>query len=235
MSLCQDNKRIPGKHYVESHPLFYSDEYLYFNYRPCQEENGVCANLQYVVNIHKPEPQTEKNSLELLTSDIARLFTQNKIKPRTAMWRHDKTYSDSIHAADSKDFESRTIIGGNGLEGITNAQIYTVPLEQEDMARQLFDEISKMALQFTDGNLDVYYRYNYLTFDESYWGAILTCYYDETTTCSINMRRNESGFHFVIANTNGMEWFPVDWPSIKTFVNGKVSYFKGMEPKKDNE
>ena len=233
MSLCQDNKRIPGKHYVESHPLFYSDEYLYFNYRPCQEENGVCANLQYVVNIHKPEPQTEKNSLELLTSDIARLFTQNKIKPRMAMWRHDKAYSDSIHAVNSEDFESRTVIGGNGLEGITNAQIYTVPLEQEDMARQLFDEISKMALQFTDGNLDVYYRYNYLTFDESYWGAILTCYYDETTTCSINMRRNESGFHFVIANTNGMEWFPAGWPGIKTFVNGKVSYFKGMEPKEN--
>ena len=64
-------------------------------------------------------------------------------------------------------------------------------------------------------------------------GAILTCYYDETTSYSINMRRNESGFHFVIANTNGMEWFPAGWPGIKTFVNGKVSYFKGMEPKKD--
>ena len=24
----------------------------------------------------------------------------------------------------------------------------------------------------------------------------------------------------------------LDWPSIKTFVNGKASYFKGMEPKK---
>ena len=235
MSLCQDNKRYPGKHYVESHPLFYSDEYLYFNYRPCQEENGVCANLQYVVNIHEPEPQTEKNSLESLTYDITHLFKQKKIKPRAAQWQHDKAYSDSIHAVNSEDFESRTVIGGNGLEGITNTQIYTVPLEQEDMARQLFGEISKMALQFTEGNLDVYYRYNYLTFDESYWGAILTCYYDETTSYSINMRRNESGFHFVIARTKGMEWFPAGWPSIKTFVNGKVSYFKGMEPKIDNK
>ena len=124
---------------------------------------------------------------------------------------------------------------GNGLEGVTHAQIFTVPLEQEEKARQFYDEISRMALQFTEGNLDVLYRYNYLTFDESYWGEILTCYYDETTSYSINMRRNELGFHFVIANTNGMEWFPVDWPSIKTFVNGKVSYFKGMKPKKDNK
>ena len=191
------------------------------------------ATLQYTVQAPNPGPQAEKNSLESLTSDIARLFIQNKIKPRTAMWRHDKTYSDSIHTVDSKDFESRTIIGGNGLEGVTHAQIFTVPREQEEKARQFYDEISRMALQFTEGNLDVLYRYNYLTFDESYWGAILTCYYDETTSYSINMRRNESGFHFVIANTNGMEWFPVDWPSIKTFVNGKASYFKGMEPKEN--
>ena len=101
------------------------------------------------------------------------------------------------------------------------------------MARRFYDEISRMALQFTEGNLDVLYRYNYLTFDESYWGDILTCYYDETTSYSINMRRNESGFHFVIAQTKGMEWFPVNWPSIKTFVNGKASYFKGMEPKEN--
>lgn len=235
MNLCRDTTRYASKHQNANHPTFYSDEYLYFNCQPYHDEGEVRATLQYTVHAPNPGPQAEKNSLESLSSGIARLFIQNKIKPRKAMWRHDKAYSDSIHAVDSKDFESRTIIGGNGLEGITHAQIFTVPREQEDMARRFYDEISRMALQFTEGNLNVLYRYNYLTFDESYWGAILTCYYDETTSYSINMRRNESGFHFVIANTNGMEWFPVDWPSIKTFVNGKASYFKGMEPKKDNE
>ena len=235
LNMCHDTTRYASKHHNANHPTFYSDEYLYFNCQPYHDEGEVGATLQYTVHVPNPGPQAEKNSLESLTSDIARLFIQNKIKPRTAMWRHDKTYSDSIHAVDSKDFESRTIIGSNNLEGITHAQIFTVPLEHEEKARQFYDEISRIALRFTEGNLDVLYRYNYLTFDESYWGDILTCYYDETTSCSINMRRNESGFHFVITNTKGMEWFPVDWPSIKSFVNGEVSYFKGMKPKKDNK
>ena len=233
MNLCRDTTRYASKNHTANHPTFYSDEYLYFNCQPYHDEDEVGATLQYTVHLPNPGPHAEKHSLESLSSDIARLFIQNKIKPRMALWRHDKAYSDSIHAVNSKDFESRTIIGGNGLEGVTHAQIFTVPLEQEEKARQFYDEISRMALLFTEGNLDVLYHYNYLTFDESYWGEILTCYYDETTSYSINMRRNELGFHFVIANTNGMEWFPVDWPSIKTFINGKVSYFKGMKPKKD--
>ena len=235
MNLCRDTTRYASKHHAANHPTFYSDEYLYFNCQPYHDEGEVGATLQYIVQGPNPGPQAEKNSLESLTSDIARLFIQNKIKPRKAMWRHDKAYSDSILETKAPVFETMVCIGGNSNEGITNAEIYTVPREQEDMARRFYDEISRMALRFTEGNLDVVYRYNYLTFDESYWGDILTCYYDETTSYSINMRRNESGFHFVIANTNGMEWFPAGWPSIKTFVNGKVSYFKGMEPKKDNE
>ena len=233
MNLCCDTTRYASKHHTANHPTFYSDEYLYFNCQPYHDEGEVGATLQYIVQGPNPGPQAEKNSLETLTSDIARLFMQNKIKPRKAMWQHDKAYSDSILETKAPVFETMVCIGGNSNEGITNAEIYTVPREQEDMARRFYDEISRMALQFTEGNIDVLYRYNYLTFDESYWGAILTCYYDETTSYSINMRRNESGFHFVIANTNGMEWFPVDWPSIKTFVNGKASYFKGMEPKEN--
>jgi hypothetical protein len=148
------------------------------------------------------------------------------------MWQHDKAYSDSILAAKIPAFESMVCIGGHGNEGKTNAQIFTVPCEQEEKARRLYDEISRMALRFTEGNLDVMYRYNYLPFEDSFWGAIMACYtLDETQSYTIDMRRNESGFHFVITQTNGMEWFPAGWSSIKSFVNGKVTFFKGMKPK----
>lgn len=233
MNLCRDTVLNTSKHRSGSHPLFYSNEYLYFNYyQPYHEGNEVGANLQYTVNIPSPGPQAEKNSFESLVADIVKLFNQNKIKPRTAMWQHDKAYSDSILAAKVPVFESMVCIGGHGNEGITNAQIFTVPCEQEEKARRLYDEISRMALRFTEGNLDVMYRYNYLPFEDSYWGAIMTCYtLDETQSYTIDMRRNESGFHFVITQTNGMEWFPAGWSSIKSFVNGKVTFFKGMKPK----
>ena len=205
MNLCRDTVLNTSKHRSGSHPLF---------------------------NIPSPGPQAEKNSFESLVADIVKLFNQNKIKPRTAMWQHDKAYSDSILAAKIPAFESMVCIGGHGNEGKTNAQIFTVPCEQEEKARRLYDEISRMALRFTEGNLDVMYRYNYLPFEDSFWGAIMACYtLDETQSYTIDMRRNESGFHFVITQTNGMEWFPAGWSSIKSFVNGKVTFFKGMKPK----
>jgi hypothetical protein len=232
MNLYHDSTLYASNHRSGSHPLFYSNEYLYFNYQPYHEENEVGATLRYVVNIPSPGPQAEKNSLESLTTDIVKLFIQNNIKPRTAIWQHDKAYSDSILAAKVPVFESMVCIGGNGNEGKTNAQIFTVPCEQEEKARRLYDEISRMALRFTEGNLDVMYRYNYLPFEDSLWGAIMACYtLDETRSYTIDLRRNESGFHFVITQTNGMEWFPAGWSSIKSFVNGKVTFFKGMKPK----
>lgn len=233
MNLCRDSSSYVKRYQTDSHPMFYSDEYLYFNFVPSEHEGGVSCFLYYTVLLPDTNQGMGKKSLESLTDDIIQLFRQNDIKPRKAQWSHDKAYSDSIMATKAPVFESMVSIGGQSLEGITHAQLFTVPREQEEKAHRLFDEISRMAQRFTEGNQDVKYRYQYLTFDESYWGAILTGYYDEATSCSINMRENESGFHFVIANTTGMEWFPVDWPSIKTFVNGKVSYFKGMKPKKD--
>lgn len=233
MNLCRDTVLNTSKHRSGSHPFFYSNEYLYFNYQPYHEENEVGATLRYVVNIPSPGPQAEKNSLESLTTDIVKLFIQNNIKPRTAIWQHDKAYSDSILAAKVPVFESMVCIGGNGNEGITNAQIFTVPREQEKKARLLYDEISRMALRFTEGNLDVKYCYNYLPFDDSYWETILDCYYDETTSYSIEMRSDESGFHFVITQTKGMKWLPAGWPNYKSFVNGKVTFFKGMKPKEN--
>ena len=100
MNLCRDTVLNTSKHRSGSHPLFYSNEYLYFNYQPYHKEGEVGANLQYTVNIPSPGPQAEKNSFESLVADIVKLFNQNKIKPRTAMWQHDKAYSDSILAAE---------------------------------------------------------------------------------------------------------------------------------------
>ncbi len=90
MNLCRDTTRYASKHHNANHPTFYSDEYLYFNCQPYHDEDEVRATLQYTVHAPNPGPQAEKNRLESLTSDIARLFTQNKIKPRMAMWRTTK-------------------------------------------------------------------------------------------------------------------------------------------------
>ena len=102
MNLCCDTTRYASKHHTANHPTFYSDEYLYFNCQPYHDEDEVGATLQYTVHLPNPGPHAEKHSLESLSSDIARLFIQNKIKPRMALWRHDKALSPIMVRVDAK-------------------------------------------------------------------------------------------------------------------------------------
>jgi hypothetical protein len=37
--------------------------------------------------------------------------------------------------------------------------------------------------------------------------------------------------HFLVLETRGVEWVPLEWYSLKSFVNGKKTYFEGMAPK----
>ena len=213
----------------ENHPFFLSDEYLNFDYRPYDSDGGFMGNLHYVVNLPLPDKSAPNKTLEALTADIQRLFKQNKIKSRKALWQHDKQYSDSAWVANSQEFIYRMNASGQSLEGVTNVEIFTVPLKQEQLALQLLHELDSIAYQFTEGNHEFMYRYVYgINFQE--WG-MLTCFpVDGSRYYSVSVEADKFGFHFVIAQTEGSEWAPRDWPCIKSFVNGKITYFKGMEP-----
>ena len=236
MNLCRDTTRQARKHQSENHPFFDSDEFLYFTYRPNRGDNSYFGYLSYVVGLPEPSEEAEKKSLETLTSDVIRLFKQNKIKPRKAVWKHDKEYSDSIWKNNGLGFEFRYKLSDHSLEGITNATIFTVPIEQEQKAWQILHQIDSIAQKFTDGNHDYLYRYKYnINFKDPYWlpllwEPILSCFpLSEAEYYSISVRNDRFGFHFAITQTDGVEWIPSNWPNIKSFDNGKITYFKGME------
>lgn len=220
---------------------FHSDECLNFCYAAFMDGPSMEGMLEYSVTLsdeaqNAQEPYTQSD----LTEDIARLFKQHKIKPRKSYWRHDKEYSDSITKMESKDFGVSMYFYNNRHDGDTEVTIYTLPEEQLQQARQLLGEVSGLAQKITNTQQDFYFNYDYTqSFGKYYWGNMLMCWdpLDSTDPQSYVLSAiwDDNGCHFIISQSHGNLLVPKDWYAIKTFVNGKKTYFKGMEPKEDKE
>lgn len=236
MNLCQDTTRVL-KYQNDNHTMFHSDEILWFSYQPYLPKKGFTGNLSYHVRVPDASLDTVPYTLSALTDDIARLFKQHRIKPRKATWQHDKTYSDSIWQKNrnSNDFIRMISYDSYSREGVTEATIYTVPRDKEQLAQQVFHTLDSLAQKVTNYKQDFYFRYNYhTTLFNRMWESILNCYTEPNNQrgCySMDMAYDDYGFHFIITQTRGVEWVPQNWPSIKTFINGEKTYFKGMKPK----
>lgn len=232
MNLCHDTAQV-AKFQSDHHTWFHSDEYLNFSYEPYLPKKGYTGSLSYTVRVPDASLDTVPYTLSALTDDIARLFKQHRINPRKAAWRHDEAYSDSVWKQRSKDFISMYSSDGYSREGVTEATIYTVPRDKEQLAGQLFHAFDSLAQKITNYRQDFYFMYNYRTgFPDLRWGCILSCYtvHDNQPGCySVDVEYDEHGFHFLVAQTRGVQWVPQNWPSIKSFVNGEKTYFKGMQ------
>ena len=235
MNLCQDTTRVL-KYQSDNRTWFHSDEHLWFSYEPYQPQKGFTGNLSYHVRVPDASLDTIPYTLSALTDDITSLFKQHRIKPRKGTWRHDKAYSDSIWEKDrsSDDFIRILSYEGCSREGVTEATIYTVPRDKEQLAKLVFHGLDSLAQKVTNYKQDFYFSYNYqASLFDCMWNSLLTCYIDPTNQrgCySVDVAYDDFGFHFIIAQTRGTQWVPRNWPSIKTFVNGEKTYFKGMKP-----
>ena len=45
----------------------------------------------------------------------------------------------------------------------------------------------------------------------------------------------DNDFHLLSISTKGDYWLPYDWEKLKSYINGKKVYLKGMKPKEDKE
>ena len=226
-----------------------SDESIYFNYEPVttQMSGSYSGYLGYLTTMSKNDSSCEQYTIEKLTNDIDCLFRQHLIKSRKAMWRHDKDFSDSVSNATLSgtvwfnyacDFLSITNYPNHTSEGVTDCSIYTLPAEQDLLAELLLEKFDSLALEYTDNQNSYYYDYTYEPAFNNPQRNIVLVTYDHIKGVinpfadfySLHLSLDEFGFHFGIFHTKGIEWIPRNWPSIKTYVNGKKTYFKGMRP-----
>jgi hypothetical protein len=109
---------------------------------------------------------------------------------------------------------------------------YSRQRKEEPLAQQLLAAIDSIALKFTNYQQDCFYQYNYGVTFGGFTPDILKCYASHIPeTYSIQAQPAEHGFHFLFLETRGSEWVPLEFLKLKSFVNGKKTYFEGMAPK----
>ena len=237
MNLSHDATRF-HKYQHNNYVYFNSDEFLEFVLESGTKEDTYEGHLNYTVSLPHIEFSTTSDtySWNNLKADIECLFNKNGISHRNALWQHDIIYSDSIWDKGSIDWIGMGTYGEWAYEkaGVTEATIYSLPEEQEPLAKQLLAQIDSLALKFTEKRQECYYQYNYGVTFNGFTPQILSSYASHIPeTKSIQAQAADHGFHFLILETRGAEWIPLEFLSLKSFINGKKTYFEGMEPKKE--
>lgn len=236
LNLSHDTTRV-YKLQEDNHTYYNSDEFLDFVLESAKQEGTFEGHLSYTVSLPRKEYSTTSDvySWKRMKADIARLFDEHGISHRNALWQHDMVYSDSIWDNGWSEWIGLGTYGdwAHGKAGLTEASIYSLPEEQEPLAQQLLAAIDSIALKFTNYQQDCFYQYNYGVTFGGFTPDILKCYASHIPeTYSIQAQPADHGFHFLILETRGSEWVPLEFLKLKSFVNGKKTYFEGMAPKK---
>ena len=108
---------------------------------------------------------------------------------------------------------------------MTTGTVYDIPLEQEDLAMDVFHQLDSMAFDYVNAHPEQLYTYykmsGYTTiflignicqssgrhFDEEYY-----------TLCPY---RDVDGFHIISITSVGNRWFPKERLKIKSWINGE--------------
>lgn len=236
LTLSHDTTRV-HKQQEGKRTYYYSDEFLNFSLESGKQEGTFEGHLSYTVSLPRVNlgATSDLYSWHSLKEDIARLMDEHGVGHRDALWQHDMAYSDSIWDNGWSEWISLGTYGdwAHGKAGLTEASIYSLPEEQEPLAQQLLAAIDSIALKFTNYQQDCFYQYNYGVTFGGFTPDILKCYASHIPeTYSIQAQPAEHGFHFLILETRGSEWVPLEFLKLKSFVNGKKTYFEGMAPKK---
>ena len=235
LNLSHDTTRV-YKLQEGNHTYYNSDEFLDFVLESGKQEGTFEGRFRYTVTLPGIGLSSNTYSWEDMIDDIESLMSKHSISHRNSFWQHDDAYSHAVwdddESEDSKAWMNIVNYGKYAYAGVTEAKIYSLTEDQKQLAQQLLAAIDSMAQKFTDSRQSRHYEYHYGASFEGRPSIMLAVYTRNISeTNSIQVRAANHGFHFLILNTRGVEWIPTEWYSLKSFVNGKKTYFEGMAPK----
>ena len=179
---------------------------------------------------------------DLYLQSIMPILNQKGISQRKFKWSQDKDFARKARGSNIDDY---SIIYYNKYDalavGETNGTLFFIPSDQKAFAEQVLKDIDAATLKYVLLHPEQTYAYKYNTFFNSpnYWPR-----YDQEMIRSTTLNKDgiqnfvyigadEKGYCFLLLNTKGNLFFPKEFSSLKFFVNGEKTYFKGMKPKED--
>ena len=230
---------------------FYVDapgtETVTFNYetqlKPCGRHTKGFGNLTYSRTESVPGyDKTQSFDWEQYVQALRPILEQRGITKRTFHWAQDKKYGDT----DTEYSFGFTIVQSDGSKnnaGETDGLIYFIPAEQLDFAKTVLHDINFATQDYIYNHPQQTHQYS---FDTRFtpipadrreqqqqmlrvWNVEGDLHHHFVFVCS-----DPLGYYFMLCDTKGSLWVPRESLRLKSFINGKKVYFRGMKPKKSN-
>ena len=216
-----------GKH-------FWGDGYLEYTRAEPLPASNVPANLDEPVHF----------DWELYLQSIMPILSQKGITQRQFKWAQDEAYAGQPGKDLDKDYHTclwnKRGDGSYSGAGETNGTYYFIPSDQKAFAEKVLGDIDAATQKYIFLHPEQTYRYRYDTHFNSLdhrinWNQQMlssTTWNKEGLQDFVYVVADEKGYYFLLFRTKGSLWFPREFSSLKSIINGEKTYFKGMEPKK---
>ena len=149
-------------------------------------------------------------------------------------WRHDEGFKndDDFVRLISRQSE----YSDNKHTGLTTGIHYFIPSQHKNEAEAIYRQLDSLAYDYVNSHPEQLYSYNYTRrFPYLNLKDIVTGhnFKDDKEYYLSCMCDKDGNYHILTLNNKGELWIPRDWQKLKSYINGKRVYLKGMELKKD--
>lgn len=178
---------------------------------------------------------------DLYLQSIMPILSQKGIRQRKFKWAQDENFAKKANMDWSILYLESP--GYAYSVGETNGTLFFIPSDQKTFAEQVLKDVDAATLKYILLHPEQTYEYKYNTFFNS---PNYRPRYDQEMIRTITRNKDgiqnfvyigadEKGYYFLLLNTKGNLFFPKEFSSLKSFVNGEKTYFKGMEPKTEKK
>ena len=124
--------------------------------------------------------------------------------------------------------------------GLCTGTHYIIPSEHENEVEALYRQLDSLVYNYVNVlHPEQNYEYTFTTHfphlvhEDIVKGRSSKENEEEYYLCCV--REKDDNYHIFTLRSRGTRWIPYDWTSLKSYINGKKVYIKGMEPKKEKE
>ena len=123
--------------------------------------------------------------------------------------------------------------------GLCTGTHYIIPSEHENEVEALYHQLVSLVYNYVNVlHPEQYYEYTFTTHFPKLVSADIVKgrsskeKEEEYYLCCV--QEEDGNYHIFTLNSRGTLWIPYHWDKLKSYINGKKVYIKGMEPKEES-
>lgn len=223
--------------------------FYYHRYKDTKGDGGIVESANFTHlntvpsgNRGKMKPFDIEAFEALMQPELKPLMKKKGAKVFPIHWQHDEGFNDEV----GKGLMYKTTTTWSSPEpkenlhtGLTTGSHYFIPRKYEAEATALCQRLYSLALDYVNSHPEQLYTYEYMPSDFPYSDHLYEIVRGDERRGSneyyLCLMKDEEGLHILSLKDKGERWIPKDWQKLESYINGKKTYLKGMEPKEEKK